>query len=903
MLAGQAALALERLWLLETARTRALRLATLNEIGQAITSSLDLDQVLITLLDKVRLATGAEACSVALIEQASGDLVFRQAVGGVAESVIGLRLSPGQGLAGWVAQHRQSVLVPDAGADARTYSLHDLANFVTRDLVGVPLITRGVVVGVIELVNKRNGRFDEDDRRLLESVAAQAAIAIEHARLFETEHAGRAALATLYRVGQAVNSTLDADTILDLLTDEAMQATHATHGSALVARPDRGCFERRSLRGYSPEQATRALADWLPLDRGVNGRAYRTQQVVYVPDVQTDPDYHPLISETHSELAVPILRGGQVIGNLDLQSPVADAFRDVPLAFLQALTDQVAIALENARLFDETRRRVDEMSIVSQVALVGAAGRPFDETVARATGALTQLWPEASVGFWFIDEAAYELQAHRSYHGAPPEMVAALRIPTSTGLIGWAARERQPVRVGNVQADPRYIIIAPGTQSVMAAPLVAGDRVIGVVSVDSPRLDAFSGDDLRVLTTLAGQLATIFEKARLDAELAGYAVQLEQRVQERTAEIRREQARTQAILDALGEGVVVTDTQGTIQYMNRAMEQATGYTASESIGHNPRLWKSGQTPQAVYESMWATLLAGQTWRGEIVNRRKNGEFYFASLAAAPIPAAGESHSPLAGLVGVQRDITERKRAEEEMQRALEKEKELNTLKSNFVSLTSHEFRTPLTTILSSAEMLEHYGDGWPAERKLKHLHRIQSAVKHMTTLLNDILIIGKAEAGKLEFTPARLDLAKFCRDLMEEIQLTDKAGHTLLFSSQAECVQASMDEQLLRHILSNLLANALKYSPAGGVVQFDLDCQAGQAVLRIQDHGMGIPLEDQARLFETFHRASNARNIPGTGLGLAIVKRSVDLHGGTIDIASQVGEGTTVTVTLPLGEA
>lgn len=1027
MLAGQAALALEKLRLLETARSRALHLATLNEIGQAITSSLDLDLVLTTLLEKVRQATNAEACSVALIEKASGDLVFRQAVGGVAYAVIGLRLPPGEGLAGWVAQHRQSVLVTDVASDVRSYQLRDRGNFVTRDLIGVPLIARDVVTGVIELVNKRSGRFGEDDRRLLESVAAQAAIAIENARLFETEHAGREQLETLYRIGQAINSTLDADTILDRLTDEAMRATHATHGSALVARPDRGRFERRSLRGYSPEQTEQAHTDWLPLDRGVNGRAYRSQQAVYVDDVQLDPDYHPLIAETHSELAVPIIRGGQVIGNLDLQSPTVGAFRTVRLDFLQALTDQVAIALENARLFEGTRRQMDEMSIVSQVALVGAAGRPFDETVARATNALSRLWPTASLGFWFVDEGSQSLHLHPAHHGASPLITATVSVPVDQGLTGWAVRERQPIRVGDVAADPRHFLKIPEIRSEMAAPLVVGQRVIGVVDVACPWLDAFSGDDLRLLTTLAGQLATIFEKARLDAELVGHAARLEQRVQERTAEIRREQARTQAILDALGEGVVVTDTRGMIQYMNPAMEQATGYSASESIGQNSRLWQSGQTPVEVYQAMWATVLAGQTWHGEIINRRKDGELYFASFSAAPIPTTSSRAEPIAGFVGIQRDITERKhaeaalresealyhslvevmpqnlcrkdlagrftfanhqflaelkwsladligktdfdihppalaekyqrddqqvistgqilevieertvpggkllymqtvkapilnnagnvvgvqitfwdvsvriQAEEEMRRALEKEKELNNLKSNFVSLTSHEFRTPLTTILSSAEMLEYYGAGWTTERKHEHLHRIQTAVKYMTTLLNDILIIGKAEAGKLEFRPTPLDLVKFCRDLMEELQLTDKANHTLIFDSQVEYAQVSMDEHLLRHILSNVLSNALKYSPQGGIVQFDLICQTGQAVFRIQDHGMGIPLEDQARLFETFQRASNVRNIAGTGLGLAIVKRSVDLHGGTIDVASQVGVGTTVTVTLPLG--
>jgi signal transduction histidine kinase len=138
---------------------------------------------------------------------------------------------------------------------------------------------------------------------------------------------------------------------------------------------------------------------------------------------------------------------------------------------------------------------------------------------------------------------------------------------------------------------------------------------------------------------------------------------------------------------------------------------------------------------------------------------------------------------------------------------------------------------------------------------------------------------------------------------VEELQLSVGAGHTLTFAGQVECAQAVMDTNLLRQILSNLLSNSIKYSPQGGPVQFSLTCQAGQAILRVEDHGIGIPLQDQAHLFETFHRASNVHNIPGTGLGLVIVKRAVETHGGTIDVSSQVGAGTTVTVTLPLGVA
>lgn len=181
------------------------------------------------------------------------------------------------------------------------------------------------------------------------------------------------------------------------------------------------------------------------------------------------------------------------------------------------------------------------------------------------------------------------------------------------------------------------------------------------------------------------------------------------------------------------------------------------------------------------------------------------------------------------VMAIVRDITHRKQAEAEVRNALAKEKELGELKSRFVTMTSHEFRTPLTTILSSAELLERYSPRWSDEKKLNHLQRIQTTVKHMTRLLNDVLLIGKAEAGKLECKPAPLDVVQFCRELVEEMQSTTKT-HTVNFVSQTNCIQverdncnkAYLDNKLLRHILSNLLSNAIKYSPHGDSVDFEL---------------------------------------------------------------------------------
>jgi PAS domain S-box-containing protein len=213
---------------------------------------------------------------------------------------------------------------------------------------------------------------------------------------------------------------------------------------------------------------------------------------------------------------------------------------------------------------------------------------------------------------------------------------------------------------------------------------------------------------------------------------------------------------------------------------------------------------------------------------------------------------------------VVRDISDRKRAEEELRKALNKERELSELKSKIITTISHEYRTPLTTIFSSAELLEAYSHKWTEEKKLLHLHRIQTSSKHLSNLVNDVLFIGQAEADRLKFSPTPLNLEQFCWELVEEMQ---PAAHNqkemdatytavgITFSTRGNCTNACLDEKLLRQILTNLLSNAIKYSPEGGKVRFELECVGSLAVLSIQDEGIGIPAKDLSQLFESFHRA------------------------------------------------
>ncbi|NWJ98746.1 MAG: PAS domain S-box protein [Chloroflexi bacterium] len=292
----------------------------------------------------------------------------------------------------------------------------------------------------------------------------------------------------------------------------------------------------------------------------------------------------------------------------------------------------------------------------------------------------------------------------------------------------------------------------------------------------------------------------------------------------------------------------------------------------------------------------------RTLEGEFVNTllTLDGKVYEFWLS----PVKEESNSErVSGVIGVAIDVSERLRAAEDIRQAFEKEKELSNLKSSFISMASHEFRTPLTTIYSSAELLENYGHRWDNERKQKIYQRIYISVKNITDLLDEILFISKSEAGKLEFNPAPFDLSDFCGGLIEELQLGLGSNHHFKLNLLSAPSRVWADERLLRKALTHLLTNAIKYSSPSSTVYFELSYQAGAAVIVIRDEGIGIPEEGMNHLFEVFYRAKNVGDIKGTGLGLAIVKKTLDAYGGRIKIESKVNTGTTCTLTIPLVQA
>ena len=360
--------------------------------------------------------------------------------------------------------------------------------------------------------------------------------------------------------------------------------------------------------------------------------------------------------------------------------------------------------------------------------------------------------------------------------------------------------------------------------------------------------------------------------------------------------LRQSEERFRRVVENALDIITILDIDGIIHYESPSVAKVLGYSPQELIGQN------------FFESIHPDDLE-QAFQG-IINVLQNPqkvmpiEFRCRHQKGAwrileAISQQFIDNSPEPKIIINSRDITERKRLDE-MRLALERERELSTLKTRFFSMASHEFRTPLSTVLAASQLMEQSPNIWaqPAKRE-RNLKRIQGAVKNMVQLLDDILTINRAETGKLEFNPKPLNLTEFCRQFVEEMQLSAGNQHKLLFDSPPEQITACLDEKLLRSILANLLSNAIKYSPQGGQVGIALQFASGKANIKISDGGIGIPTDDLQQLFEPFHRGKNVRHIPGTWLGLIVVKKCIDLHGGTIQIDSELLKGTNVNVVLP----
>jgi len=358
-----------------------------------------------------------------------------------------------------------------------------------------------------------------------------------------------------------------------------------------------------------------------------------------------------------------------------------------------------------------------------------------------------------------------------------------------------------------------------------------------------------------------------------------------------------------------GAIIFVTDNKGVLQFLNPAAEKHLGYNAADSVGElnvvdfhlqdelaqKAREFTdvSGRVVSPDFDVFIAAVALGKNNNQEWHYVRKDRSTFYVSLSITQLK---DSQANQSGYLGIAIDISEKSLAEAELRAALEKEKELNELKSRFVSMASHEFRTPLSAVLSSAYLLSRYAKAEEQPQREKHIQRIVSSVTSLTEILNDFLSVGKIEEGNISTNCRDYDIKLQMEEIIDEVQHLLKKGQTINYSHTGSTTFVYLDSSMMKHIAINLLSNAIKFSSEHTIIHLSTQTTASNLLFRVEDHGLGIPEEERDQLFNRFFRSSNVVNIQGTGLGLHIVSKYTELMNGKITCESKLGVGTIFTI-------
>ncbi|GAB2700446.1 PAS domain S-box protein [Mucilaginibacter koreensis] len=386
-----------------------------------------------------------------------------------------------------------------------------------------------------------------------------------------------------------------------------------------------------------------------------------------------------------------------------------------------------------------------------------------------------------------------------------------------------------------------------------------------------------------------------------------------------------------AIIENAIDGIITIDERGRIESINPSACNLFGYAPEEVIGNNISMLMpqpdQGRHDEYInrYQRTGKPHIIGIG--REVQGLRKNGSVFPFRLGVSEVQYSGRkiytgfihdlsrekaAEDKLKDYAAhLEEEIEERtlslkqtvqalQHAKEEVSQSLEKEKELSQLKSRFVSMASHEFRTPLSSIQLSAVLIEKYAQQFDHSNINKHIGKIKSSVSNLTGILNDFLSLERLEAGKVEPVFTQFDIVKFAEEITEEMQLIAKQNQHIIYQHTGTESLVKLDQALLKNCIINLISNAIKYSGENTFIEFNTEFTAEQLIVSIKDNGIGIPETDQKHLFEAFFRAHNTGNIPGTGLGLNIVTRYAGLMNGQIKFESHVNQGTSFKLIFPL---
>jgi PAS domain S-box-containing protein len=919
--ADQLAVAMENARLFQQTQRRLAELATVNEIGRAISSALDTDQLAELIYSHVSSLLDARTFHIALHDPAT-DLIHVEFSIVRGQRQPPLLLKMGQGLISDLVRKGEPLLLSHGTEDSKapwTTPEGELA----KSWLGVPMIAGDRAIGAITVEDfDREDAFDAGHMELLTIIAGQAAVAYQNASLFQERQRRIEQLNVLSQTAEAITSTLDLDELLEVVYQQVSRIADTTNFYIALYNDEKDELVFPFV--VDPEQRE----EWGPRAKGegLTGVIIESGRPLLLPagvaGLYQETGRDVQAGMCRSWLGVPMVAGDRVLGVIAVQSYEREyVYNEDHLNLLSTVAAQAAVAVRNAQLYQQIVRFSGELET-----MVESRTRDLE----KALGELTLEHERVETLYRITRELGASLELDRVLQRALRLFADALGLDHGTillvdpergdlklkatldpdsklprkgklarwqrgaGLAGWVVEHRESVLVDDIREDPRWVS-RPGREmdirSVIVAPLsLGGGDILGVLTLGHPQAGYFTSEHLQLVTAAAAQIAMAVNNSDLYAFITDQADQLGAALQAQLEEA----AKNRAILESIADGVLVLDHNGTVLLVNPAAEELLGFVAEALEGEHARhMLGLGKTPihRDLAESLYAELRQRLELGGQAASipagsvRLEAGTRVLAATITPLIITLGGAP----GLVAALRDIS--------------REAEVERLKNEFISTVSHELRTPMTSIKGYTDLLFLGMAGGLTDAQRNFLKIIKSNADRLTALVNDILDISRIETGRMRLTIESLHLGQIVHQVVVsfEEQYREK-GTTLTWQDPGPLPEVRGDAARVTQVLSNLVANAWQYTPAGGQVTISLQPSDGFLQVDIADTGIGISSDDVSRIFDRFYRADHpvVRETEGTGLGLAIVKMFVELLGGEIWLESELGVGSTFSFTLPL---
>lgn len=934
--ADQLANAVENAGLYAAEQQRRREAETLYRATQALATTLDLHRVFEFILSELQQVVAYDSASVQLLQDGRLEVIGGHGFPNPDELLgVTFDLSGDDNPSQEVVRRREAVIVDDASAVYQEFRRGPHAAIGIRSWLGVPLLLGDKLIGMLALDKREPGYYTSEHARLASAFAAQAAIAIENARLYEETRRHVEELTALHNIDVAITSTLNPDEVLQIICEQVRELTDATGFYIALYDESKDEIDVRLVvdRGKTLSPFRLNAEE----ESGLVGWVVRTRQSVWVADVEEEQDRlpaEPLVigGPMRSLMVLPLVVRDQVVGVISAQSPEPGAYGEDDRQLMSGIAHQAAIAIANARLYEEARGRLAEALLIQEVTLAAASTLDFDLVLERTVKALYRALGIDCIGFLLPDEPRGMLVCHPSLVGFSESYV-----PIEGSLAGQVYRTGRPVLARQGAEGPMYVDETGAARSALAVPVWVSGRIVAVLHTESSRDGAFGEDELRVLSTVAGQLGVSLEHARLYEGMT-----------RRTRDLR-------LLADASVGMVGSLEPQNIVDHMlttlverfaspcfvllvepdGRSARLAAswmpqGQSPPLPIGHELRISEWGglsqmaETRHLVYvseleESDWQAMLSeperamiGQPGVRELLilpmlgQDRLVGVVYmgFCEPLSEPVEDQLDWAQTLvnqAAAASANAQLYQRlEKQAAELSRAYGELQEVDRLRAQLVQNVGHELRTPLSLIKGYVELLLAGDLGRIRDNQQAALQVIRERTATLSRLINNLMMLQAVPREALALAPVSVTDVVKC--VLEEFRRSaEEAGFVFEEELPPGLPPVWADRERLELAFGHLVDNAIKFSPDGGVITLRAWADDEMVCVSVSDEGIGIPSEYVGRIFERFYQVdgSTKRRYGGMGIGLALVWEIVEVHGGTVRVESTPGEGSVFTVVLP----